>query len=73
MYVERERVVPVRVPYPVPYPVPVVERREPEYETYRYVEAPRRYTPSPPRVCEERERIVIEDRRTIRDCEHSYY
>ena len=40
VYIERERLV------PVPVPVPVRERRE-EYETYRYVEGPKRL-PAPP-------------------------
>lgn len=43
MYIERERLVPV----PVPVPVPVRERRGEEYETYRYVEGPKRL-PAPP-------------------------
>ncbi|KAI8635399.1 hypothetical protein F5Y19DRAFT_10561 [Xylariaceae sp. FL1651] len=61
VYIERERIVPVRVP--VPYPVQV----EPEYDTYRYVEAPRRYEPRRRSLDQE---IVIEDhrrRRYIRD------
>ncbi|EFZ00208.2 hypothetical protein MAA_03985 [Metarhizium robertsii ARSEF 23] len=45
VYVERDRFVPVPVPVPV----------EPRYETYRYVEAPRRYVEPP------RERKMIED------------
>ncbi|KAI0107610.1 hypothetical protein GGR51DRAFT_516200 [Nemania sp. FL0031] len=61
VFIERERVVPVRVP--VPYPVQV----EPQYDTFRYVEAPRRYEPR--RRSPEHE-IIIEDqhrRRYIRD------
>ncbi|TGJ79382.1 hypothetical protein E0Z10_g9383 [Xylaria hypoxylon] len=63
VYIERERVVPVPVRVPVPYPV----QAEPQYDTFRYIEAPRRYEPrhqSPDRE------IIIEDhrrRRYIRD------
>ncbi|KAK9778424.1 hypothetical protein AB5N19_00401 [Seiridium cardinale] len=53
VYIEREKLVPVRVP--VPYPV----RAEPDYETFRYVDAPRRFEPRP--RSHERE-IIIEDR-----------
>ncbi|GAW20695.1 hypothetical protein ANO14919_102040 [Xylariales sp. No.14919] len=54
VYIERERVVPVRVA--VPYPV----QAEPQYDTFRYVEAPRRYEPR--RRSPDHE-IVIEDHR----------
>ncbi len=62
VYIERERIVPVRVP--VPYPV----QAEPQYDTYRYIEAPRRYEPR--RRSPDQHEIVIEDhrrRRYIRD------
>ncbi|KYK55551.1 hypothetical protein DCS_07514 [Drechmeria coniospora] len=54
VYVERERFVPVPVPVPV--------RVEPRYDTYRYVEAPRRLEHVPPRrrlVEDERDRITV--------------
>jgi hypothetical protein len=53
VYIEREKLVPVPMPYPV--------RVEPDYETYRYVDAPRRYEPR--RRSHERE-IIIEDHRS---------
>ncbi|KAI2636030.1 hypothetical protein GGS21DRAFT_514260 [Xylaria nigripes] len=56
VYIERERVVPIRVA--VPYPV-----AEPQYDTYRYVEAPPRYEPR--RRSPDRE-IVIDDHRRQR-------
>ncbi|EGY23104.1 uncharacterized protein VDAG_04542 [Verticillium dahliae VdLs.17] len=67
VYIEREKIVPVRVPVPVPQP------QQPEYETFRYVDAPRR---SPPRIMpappreereEDRMRIMIHDRRRERE------
>ncbi|KLU85071.1 hypothetical protein MAPG_04103 [Magnaporthiopsis poae ATCC 64411] len=72
VYVERERIVPM--------PVPVVVRREPEYETFRYVEAapprPMRYLPAPPspprsrsrsRDSDERLRVSIHDQHRRRE------
>ncbi|KAL6791249.1 hypothetical protein GGI42DRAFT_188420 [Trichoderma sp. SZMC 28013] len=62
VYIERERY--------IPYPVPM----EPQYKTYRYVDAPRsparrRASPSPPRFVEEdRERDYIR----IKDREYRY-
>ena len=58
VYIERERIVPVPV------------RVQPEFETFRYVDAPRRWSPpSPPRreVSQERERIIVEDHRRTRE------
>ncbi|KAI1161383.1 hypothetical protein F5B18DRAFT_628363 [Nemania serpens] len=64
VYVERERLVPVPVRVPVPYPVPA----EPQYDTFRYVEAPRHYEPRRRSLDHD---IIIEDhhrRHYIRDC-----
>lgn len=70
VYIEREKLVPIRVPVPVPV------RQEPQYDTFRYVDAPRR--PSPPRICpppereDERMRIMIHDRRREREYQDGY-
>ncbi|KAK1845064.1 mg2+ transporter, partial [Colletotrichum chrysophilum] len=68
VYVEREKLVPVRVPYPVPVPI------EPRYETFRYVEgrrySPPRMLPPPPPPEEERMRVTISDRRREREYIH---
>ncbi|KAI1176845.1 hypothetical protein F4777DRAFT_235422 [Nemania sp. FL0916] len=56
VFIERERLVPVRST--APYTVQV----EPQYDTYRYVEAPRRYEP---RRNPDHD-IIIEDRRRRR-------
>lgn len=72
MYIERDRI--ISVPVPVPVPVPV----GPKYETFRYVNAPRRLeppSPPPPRrfIEDDRERVVIQDRRHIHEREREYY
>ncbi|KAI1142916.1 hypothetical protein F5Y05DRAFT_136228 [Hypoxylon sp. FL0543] len=67
VYIERERIVPVRVP--VPYHVHHVEiEQAPQQDSFRYIEAPRRY--EPPRRRSSDHEIVIEDhrhRKYIRD------
>ncbi|KAI0136139.1 hypothetical protein F4776DRAFT_624610 [Hypoxylon sp. NC0597] len=66
VYIERERFVPVRVP--VPYHVHHVEIEQPQQDSFRYIEAPRRYEPSRRRSPDHE--IVIEDhrhRKYIRD------
>ncbi|KAK7226622.1 hypothetical protein V2G26_014625 [Clonostachys chloroleuca] len=66
---ELERVIERDHFIPVPYPVEV----EPQYDTFRYVEGPRRYEPSPSppppprRAIEEDTRIRISDRERFRD------
>ncbi|EMR71477.1 hypothetical protein UCREL1_1486 [Eutypa lata UCREL1] len=64
VYVERERFVPVHVPYPV-------HEEKNDYDTFRYVEAPRRFEPRRRSTDDSDERqIIIEDhrqRRYIRD------
>ncbi|KAI1824470.1 hypothetical protein F4861DRAFT_254992 [Xylaria intraflava] len=54
VYIERERVVPIRVA--VPYPV-----AEPQYDTYRYVEAPRGYERYEPRRRSPDREVLIDD------------
>lgn len=66
VYIERERMVPVRVP--VPYHVHHVEIEQPQQDSFRYIEAPRRYEPPQRRSLDQE--IVIEDhrhRKYIRD------
>jgi len=55
VYIERDRFV------PVPYPV----REEPQYETFRYVDAPRRHAPQRIEYREEPQRRMIEDETRI--------
>lgn len=62
VYIERERLIPVPVPVPV----------EPKYDTYRYVEGPRRYIEAPPPqrkmiTEDEREHIVVRDHRRMQE------
>ncbi|KAI4868695.1 hypothetical protein F4820DRAFT_444871 [Hypoxylon rubiginosum] len=70
VYIERERLVPVRVP--VPYHVHHVEieqQQPPQQDSFRYIEAPRRYEPQSRRNSDQE--IIIEDhrhRKYIRDC-----
>ncbi|RSL96524.1 hypothetical protein CDV31_013446, partial [Fusarium ambrosium] len=64
--IERERIVPVPVPVPV----------EPRYDTYRYVDGPRRLpAPSPPRRVSPPRRMIEDDRTRIfiSDREREYY
>ncbi|CAK7220705.1 hypothetical protein SCUCBS95973_004253 [Sporothrix curviconia] len=98
VYVERERLVPVHVPVPMPMsikmkrrqpsplptppPLPPPPPRQPEYETFRYINAPRRapsppppLLPSPPRAeeWETHDRIVIREREGRRPKEYYRY
>ncbi|CAK7198657.1 hypothetical protein SEUCBS139899_001321 [Sporothrix eucalyptigena] len=97
VYVERERLVPVHVPVPMPMTVKMRRRqpsppstpppppppppRQPEYETFRYIDAPRRspplpLPPSPPRTEEwetTHDRIVIREREGRRPQQYYRY